>query len=134
MAWLFLDTEGDDKDKDNGDEDIDWSLNCRQVARGSSQANPVVIKDNETDLDLEAKGDKAGDKASSCAEPLELGDGNDSFDEELPSFKGILKPRTVHDNVKLPVLGGNQTDNPKKVGAAISSQSRETLGIYVAAD
>lgn len=36
-------------------------------------ANPVVIEDDEADLDLEAEDDEAGDKASGCAEPLELG-------------------------------------------------------------
>lgn len=69
----------------------------------------MVIEDDESDLDSDTEGVEAGNKAGGHAERRQLGDGNESSDEEeLPLFEEILKRQTIRDNAKLPALDDNQ--------------------------
>ncbi|XTI95443.1 hypothetical protein V2W45_1336686 [Cenococcum geophilum] len=68
-------------------------------------ANPVVIEDSIADLGLEAKGDKASNKAKF----RKLGDGSNSNAKELPLLEELEEVlcTLIHNRTKLAALYGN---------------------------
>ncbi|KAF2179340.1 hypothetical protein K469DRAFT_694046 [Zopfia rhizophila CBS 207.26] len=73
------------------DEHVNKLCNYYQVKEGNSKGNPIIIKDNEADSDLETEEKEAGIEAGACTKPLNLGDRNNGSDRGFPLPGEILQ-------------------------------------------
>lgn len=94
---------------------------------GEDEEHPVVIEDDGSDSDSEAEGSEAD------REGPELGDGDDSSDNELPTLEELLRRPSPKTNTEFAAPDG-MDDPAKRMSATAVLQSRQALGTCVAAD